>query len=50
MAGFKLRYIQSLEKFNLIVNGISYLLKIEELEALSREIENVLKELKNDNR
>lgn len=50
MAAFKLKYIQSLEKFNLIVNGISYLLRIEELEALQREIDNVLKGLKNDNK
>jgi hypothetical protein len=50
MAGFKLRYLQSLEKFNLVVNGISYLLKAEELEALKFEIDKVLEELKNDNR
>lgn len=50
MAAFKLRYIQSLQRFNLVVNGISYLLKPEELEALKREIEDVLKELKHDNK
>jgi two-component SAPR family response regulator len=46
MAGFKLRYISSLGKFNLVINGISYLLKPQELESLNRLIGNVNKENK----
>jgi hypothetical protein len=52
MANIKIKYLSSLHdgRFNLIINGISYLLKPAEFESLRWEIEKILKELKENDR